>query len=83
MNRFIPIIRGIIAVLQTNKMKSTFRDLRKKLSDIAKNVSKVSKIHWTESQKIAREEDRKHMYVVQIQLSHEILLKIQDKMSPK
>ena len=83
MNRFIPIIHGIIAVLQTNKMKSTFRDLRKKLSDMAKNVSKVSKIHWTESQKIAREEDRKHMYVVQIQLSHEILLKIQDKMSPK
>ena len=83
MNRFIPIIHGIIAVLQTNKMKSTFRDLRKKLSDIAKNVSKVSKIHWTESQKIAREEDRKHMYVVQIQLSHEMLLKIHDKMSPK
>ena len=83
MNRFIPIIHGIIAVLQTNKMKSTFRDLRKKLSDMAKNVSKVSKIHWTDSQKIAREEDRKHMYVVQIQLSHEILLKINDKMSPK
>ena len=83
MNRFIPIIHGIIAVLQTNKMKITFRDLRKKLSDLAKNVSKVSKIHWTDSQKIAREGGWKHMYVVQIQLSHEILLKIHDKMSPK
>ena len=30
----------------------------------AKNVPKVAKIHWTDSQKIAREGDRKHMYVV-------------------
>ena len=50
---------------------------------MAKNVPKVAKIHWTDSQKIALEEDRKHMYVVQIQLSHEMLLKIHDKMSPK
>ena len=45
-------------------MKITFRELRKKLSDMAKNVPKVAKIHWTDSQKIAREGDRKHMYVV-------------------
>ena len=64
MNRFIPIIHGIIAVLQTNKMKITFRELRKKLSDKVKNVTIVAKIHWTDSQKIAREGDRKHMYVV-------------------
>ena len=70
-------------------MKITFRELRKKLSDMAKNVPKVAtfqnfaKIHWTDSQKIALEGDRKHMYVVQIQLSHEMLLKIHDKMSPK
>ena len=83
MSRFIPSIHGIIAVLQTNKMLLTFRELRKKLSDMAKNVPKVPKIRWTDSQKIAREGDRKHMYVVQIQLSHEMLRKVHDKMSPK
>ena len=84
MNRFIRIIHGIIAVLQTNKMQITFRELRQKLSDIAKNVPKVAKIHCrTDSQKIALEGDRKHMYVVQIQLSREMLLKIRDKMPPK
>ena len=82
MNRFISIIHEIKAVFQTNKMKITFRELRKKLSDMAKNVWKVAKIHWTDSQKIAREGNRKHMYVVQIQLSHEMLLKVHDKMSP-
>ena len=46
-------------------MKITFRELRKKLSDMVKNVPIVAKIHWTDSQKpIAREGDRKHMYVV-------------------
>ena len=45
-------------------MKITFRELRKKLSDMAKNVPIVAKIHWTDSQKIAREGDRKHTYVV-------------------
>ena len=64
-------------------MKITFREMRKKLSDMAKNVPKVAKIHWTDSQKIALEGDRKHMNVVQIQLSQEMLLKIHDKMSPK
>ena len=52
-------------------MKITFRELRKKLSDMAKNVPKVAtfqdfaKIHWTDSQKIALERDRKQvvMYV--------------------
>ena len=87
MNRFIPIIHEIIAVLQTNKMKITFRELREKLSDMAKNVPKVAKSHQAESQKIVLEGDRKHMYIVgarrQIQLSHEMLLKIYDKMSPK
>ena len=42
-------------------MKITFRELRKKLSDMAQNVPIVEKIHWTDSQKIAREGDRKHM----------------------
>ena len=66
MNRFIPVIHRIIAVLQTNitEMKITFRELRKKLSDMAKNVPIVVKIHWSDSQKIACEGDRKHMYVV-------------------
>ena len=35
MNRLIPIIHEIIVVLQTNKMKVTFRELHGKLSDIA------------------------------------------------
>ena len=46
MNRFIPIIHEIIVVLQrlqTNKMKSTFRELRETLSDMAKNVPEVAK----------------------------------------
>ena len=45
MNRLIPIIHEIIVVLQTNKMKVTFRELNEKLSNIAKNVTKVAKIH--------------------------------------
>ena len=45
-------------------MKITFRELRKKLPDMVKNVPIVAKIHWTDSQKIVREGDRKHMYVV-------------------
>ena len=65
MNRFIPIIHEIIAaVLQTNKMKITFRKLCEKLLDMAKNVPKVAKIHYTDSQKIVREGDWKHMYKV-------------------
>ena len=44
-NRLIPIIHEIIVVLQTNKRKVTFRELHEKLSDIAKNVAKVAKIH--------------------------------------
>ena len=46
-------------------MKITFRELSKKSSDSwAKNVAKVAKIHETDSQKIVREGDRKHMYIV-------------------
>ena len=36
-------------------MEITFRELREKLSDMAKNVPIVAKIRWTDSQKIARE----------------------------
>ena len=45
MNRFIPIIHEIIVVHRTNKMKITFRELRETLSDMAKNVPKVAKMH--------------------------------------
>ena len=41
MNRFIPIIHEIIVVLQRNNMKITFWELREKLSDMAKNVTKI------------------------------------------
>ena len=44
MNRFIPIIHKIIAVLLKNKIKITYRELHGKLSDMAKNVPKVAKI---------------------------------------
>ena len=37
------IIYEIIVVLQKNKMKISYRQLRKKLSDMAKNVPKLQK----------------------------------------
>ena len=40
MNRFIPNIHEIIVVLQKNKMKITYRELREKLLDMAKNGPK-------------------------------------------
>ena len=85
MNRFIPIIHGIIAVLQTNNWNENYfpRTAQKVLGHGLRTFQKSQKIHWTDSQKIAREGDRKHMCVVQIQLSHEMLLKIHDKVSPK
>ena len=70
-----------------NKTKITYRELREKLSDMVKNVPKSQKsTEQTDSRKVVREGDQKHMYKsarTQIQRSHEILLKINDKMSPK
>ena len=43
MNRFILILHEIIVVLHTQKMKITYRELREKLSDMAKNVPKSQK----------------------------------------
>ena len=66
MGRFILTLHEIIVVLQQNKMKITHRELREKLSDMAKNVPKSHQktLELTDSQKIVREEDRKHMYIV-------------------
>ena len=43
MSKFIPIVHEIIVVLQKYKMKISYRQLREKLSDIAKNVPKLQK----------------------------------------
>ena len=43
MNRFMLILQEIVVVLQKNKMKITERELREKLSDMAKNVPKSQK----------------------------------------
>ena len=40
-------------------MKITYRELHEKLSDTAKNVTKITKIHYIDSQKIVCEGDQK------------------------
>ena len=84
MNRFIPIIHEIIVVLQKNKMLITYRELREKLSDMAKNVPKSQKSTRLIVKRLCvKEIESTCSGRTQTQQSHEILLKLHDKMSSK